>query len=72
MILDLIEKYFEFFGFPLITGIQMSLFLIILDSTRSIIKIIFILLGRIREILNPLSPQNFLPSISIIVPMPNE
>ena len=72
MILEIIEKYFEFFGFSLITGIQMTLFLIILDSTRSIVKTIFITLGRIREILNPLPELKFLPSISIIVPMHNE
>ena len=72
MILDLIEKYFEFFGFSLITGIQISLFLILLDTTRSIIKIIFIVLEKIREILSPLPELKIFPSISIIVPAHNE
>ena len=72
MILELIEKYFEFFGFSLTTGILISLFLILLDSTRSIVKIILILLQKIREILNPLPELKSLPSISIIVPAHNE
>lgn len=72
MILELIEKYFEFFGFSVITGIEISLFLVLIDSTRTIIKIIFILLGKLREILNPLPELKHLPSVSIIVPAHNE
>ncbi|NMC77368.1 MAG: glycosyltransferase family 2 protein [Candidatus Methanofastidiosa archaeon] len=72
MLLEILEEYFEFFGFTLLTGIQISLFLIVLDISRNIIKTIFILLQKIKEILLPTSKLIVFPTVSIIVPAHNE
>jgi len=69
---ELMAWYFGLFGFSLMAGFMLTLPAFVIDFSRSIARVFFVLVMKVQEKREPLPDLKAYPTVSIIVPAHNE